>query len=138
MSGTPAITTDPATGLARQDLGLTDGTLYVQAITRTGIYVQISSLNVPSGATAACQAAILAALTAYMLSVTPFVSGVDPAFRRNDTITTPAVNKVVQGVLVAYGASATTIIFGLAAGISAGSYTVGRGEKTKVQAVSYT
>ena len=71
-----AITTDPNTGLARQPLGLTDGSLYIQAITCTPIYVQISSLTVPSGATAACKTALLAALTAYFLKVTPFCVGV--------------------------------------------------------------
>ena len=132
-----AITTDPNTGLARQDLGLTDGTLYVQAITRTGIYVQISSLNVPSGQTAQCQTAILAAITSYFLAIAPFVTGVDPAFNRNDTITNPSVSKIVQAVLTAYGASAANIAFGLTVGTFNSSYTVGQGEKTKLASVSY-
>jgi hypothetical protein len=132
-----AITTDPATGLSRQDLGLTDGTLYVQAITRTQIYVTVSGLNVPSGQTAQCQAAILSALTTYFLSVTPFVTGVDPAFGRNDTITNLTVSKVVQAVLVAFGASALNVFFGLSGGVSSGSSTVGAGEKTKLGAVAY-
>lgn len=132
-----AITTDPSTGLARQDLGLTDGTLYVQAITRTQIYVTITGLNVPSGQTAQCQAAILAALTSYLLGITPFITGVDPAFGRNDAITNPSVSKVIQAALVAYGASAINIFFGLSAGSSSGSYTVGQGEKAKLGAIAY-
>ena len=132
-----AITTDPNTGLARQDLGLTDGTLYVQAITRTQIYVTVSGLNVPSGQVSQTQAAISAALSIYFLSVTPFVTGVDPAFGRNDTITNLTVSKVVQAVLIAYGASALNVFFGLSPGVSSGSYAVAQGEKTKLGAVAY-
>jgi hypothetical protein len=132
-----AITTDPNTGLARQDLGLTDGTLYVQAITRTAIYVQITGLNVPSGQIAACQTAIAAALTTYLLAVTPFVTGVDPTFGRNDSITNLSISKVVQAVLIAYGAAASNIGFGLTAITFSSTYTVGQGEKTKLGAVSY-
>lgn len=132
-----AITTDPATGLARQDLGLTDTTLYVQAITRTSIYVQITGLNVPSGQTAQCQAAIQAALTAYLLLVTPYVPGCDPSFTRNDSITNLTVSKVVQAVLIAYGASAMSIGFGLEQGSFVSSYTPAQGGKTKLGAVAY-
>ena len=132
-----AITTDPATALARQDLGLTDSTLYVQAITRTPIYVQITGLNVPSGQTAQCQAAIQDALDAYFLIITPFVTGCDPSFGRNDTITNPSVSKVVQLVLNAYGASAMSVGFGLAAGSFTSSYTVAQGEKTKRGGIAY-
>lgn len=132
-----SITTDPNTGLARQDLGLTDGTLYVQAIARTGIYVQVSGLNVPSGQTAQCQAAILSALISYFLSITPFVTGIDPSFGRNDTITNPSLSKVIQAVLVAFGASAANLAFGLTPTTFNSTYTVGQGEKTKITAVSY-
>jgi len=132
-----AITTDPNTGLARQDLGLTDGTLYVQAITRTSIYVQITGLNVPGGLTSQCQAAILDALTKYFLAVTPFVTGVDPSFGRNDSITNPSVSKVIQGVLVAYGASAANIGFGLSVSTFVSAYTVSAGEKAKLGGITY-
>ena len=132
-----AITTDPATALARQDLGLTDGTLYVQAITRTPIYVQITGLNVPSGQTSQCQADIQTALVAYFLIITPFVTGCDPSFGRNNTITNLTVSKIVQLVLNAYGASAMSIGFGLAAGSFVSSYSVAQGEKTKLGAVAY-
>jgi len=132
-----AITTDPSTGLARQDLGLTDGTLYIQAITRTSIYVRITGLNVPSGQTAQCQGAIEDALELYLLLITPFITGVDPAFGRNDTITNLTVSKVVQAVLTAFGASAMNIGFGLAAGSFSSTYTVGQGETAKLGAIAY-
>lgn len=132
-----AITTDPDTGLSRQPLGLTDGTLYVQAITRTPIYMQITSLIVPSGQTAQCQAAIAVALTSYFLAVSPFIAGLDPAFGRNDSITNLSVSRVVQAVLTQYGASAANIGFGLSASSFNSVYTVGSGEKTKLAAVAY-
>jgi len=132
-----ALTTDPDTGLARQPLGLTDGTLYVQAITRTPIYVQITGLIVPSGQTAQCKAAIEAALAAYFLSITPFISGLDPTFSRNDSITNLSVGKIVQSVLTAYGASASNIGFGLSADSFQSVYTMSAGEKAKLGAVSY-
>jgi phage-related baseplate assembly protein len=132
-----AITTNPDTGLARQDLGLTDGTLYIQAITRIPVYVQVSGLNVPSGQTAQCQAAISAALTTYFLSISPFITGVDPSFGRNDSITNPSVSKIVQAVLVAFGASAINVLFGLSAGTFLYTYTVAQGEKAKLGAVAY-
>ena len=40
------ITTDPVTGLARQPLGLTDSTLFVESISRTEFFVGISHLFV--------------------------------------------------------------------------------------------
>jgi len=132
-----AITTDPATGLARQDLGLTDGTLYIQAITRTPIYVQITGLNVPSGQTAQCQAAIQDALAVYFLIITPFVTGCDPAFGRNDSVTNLTVSKIVQAVLTAYGASAMSVGFGLAVGSFTSTYTPEQGGKAKLGAVAY-
>lgn len=132
-----AITTNAATGLANQDLGLTDASLYVQAIIRTGFYVTITALNVPSGQVANCQAAILAALTTYFLSITPFCTGVDPSFNRNDTITNPSVSKIVQAVLTQYGASAANIGFGVTPTTFNSSYQVGMGEKAKLLSVTY-
>ncbi len=132
-----AITIDPATGLALQDLGLTNSTLYVQAIIRTAMYVQVTGLSVPSGQTSSCQAAIVAALTTYFLAITPFVAGVDPSFGRNDTITNLSVSKIVQGVLNSYGASAQNIGFGPVAGTFVSIYQVAPGEKAKLGGIAY-
>lgn len=132
-----AVTTDPLTGLARQPLGLTDATLYVEAITRSSIYVLITGLSVPSGQTAACQTAIAAALSTHFLGLVPFVQGLDPAFGRNDTITTLTVSRTVQAVLNAYGASALAVAFGLSAITFTSSYTLGQGERAKAGTVSY-
>ena len=70
-------------------------------------------------------------------AVTPFVTGVDPTFGRNDSITNLSISKVVQAVLIAYGAAASNIGFGLTAITFSSTYTVGQGEKTKLGAVSY-
>lgn len=132
-----AITTDPATGLARQDLGLTDATLYVQAIMRQGIYVTVAGLNIPSGLVSQCQAAINATLATYFLIITPFVTGCDPTFGRNDTVTNLTISRVVQAVLNAYGASAMSILFGLSAITYQNSYVMPAGGKCKLAAVAY-
>lgn len=132
-----ALNTDPLTGLSRMPLGMTDATLYVQAISRTGIYVQVAALNVPSGQTSQCQDAIEAALTAYLATIEPFVTGLDPAFGRNDTITNLTISRITQAVLTAYGASAANIGFGLSVGVFNSSYTVQQGERAKLAAVAY-
>ena len=99
--------------------------------------MQITGLNVPTGTTAQCQAAISSALTTYFLSIIPFVTGVDPAYGRNDSITNLTVSKIVQAVLIQFGASASSIGFGLTAITFNSTYTVSAGEKAKLGAVSY-
>jgi hypothetical protein len=99
--------------------------------------VQISALNVPSGQTAACQAAIAAALSSYLTAIEPFVTGLDPAFGRNDTVTNLTISRIVQAVLTAYGAWAANIGFGLEVGVFNSSYTVQQGERAKLGAVAY-
>lgn len=136
---TTAIQYDPNTGLARQPLGMTMGTLYVQSVIRTGFYVQISSLVVPSGQTSACQAGILAALTTYYLSVHPFCDGVEPVFQRNDQISQGAVAQVMQGVCQTYGAYFTSASFGTSSmtGPFLSNYQLGQNEKAKLLQVAY-
>lgn len=136
---TTAITYDSATGKSQQSLGLTNASLFVMAIKRTKFYVQISSLLVPSGSTAACQAAILSALQTYFLGLAPYVDGVTPSFSRNDLVTNPAINGVVQSVLKAYGASCAGIAFGVASGTWLPSYQLAPGEKAALASggVSY-
>jgi hypothetical protein len=129
-----AIITDPVTGLAREDLGLVISQLYVQPITRTPIFVVITGLNVPSGATASAQADIQTALTNFLLTISPFVSGVDPTFNRNDTFSQTLAASVVQSVLTGYGAFVQGISFGLTSTLFLPSYQVGQGEKLKLSA----
>jgi len=129
-----AIITDPVTGLAREDLGLVVSQLYVLPITRTPIFVVVTGLNVPSGATAAAQADIQTALTNFLLTISPFISGVDPVFNRNDTFTQLLAATVVQSVLTSYGAFVQSVAFGLTSTNFLPSYQVGQGEKLKLSA----
>lgn len=128
-----------ADGKDQMPLGITSGTLYVVPIVRTQIYVWISNLVVPVGiAPATVQAAIGAAVDTHLLGITPFCAGLDPAYAQNDTVTNLSLSKIVQAVLVGYGASATNVSFGTSAGVSIGRYQVsqdaaiGQGEKLKL------
>lgn len=132
-----ALQYDPNTGLARQVLGLTNSTLWCYSISVQPFYVQISSMVCASGVLAACKAAITAALNTYFLNIRPFVDGVDLAQERNDTITALTVTKAIQDVLVSYGAWASSVGVGLAAGVFFSTYTMGQGQLGKLAAVSY-
>ena len=131
------ITTDLITGYARQPLGLTNDTLFVESIIRTSIYTEIRSLNVPSGNVSEVQTAIDNALTTYYLSLRPYIPGIDPEFERNDTITDITVSAIVYDVLKSYGATAQGVGFGLSAGSFITSYIMKPGELTKNGGVSY-
>jgi len=126
---TDAITTN-ASGKSQQSLGLTNNNLFVMPITRTKFYVQITSLSVPSGQVSACQTAITAALTTYFLSIAPYVDGITPDFSRNDLITNPSVGRIVQSVLIQYGASCASVAFGTTSGTWLSSYQIAPGEKS--------
>jgi len=126
-----SITTDPLTGLTRQPLGLTDSTLWVESISRTAFYVEITNLSVDIAIEAAVKAEIETALINYFLSLAPFVSGLD--FDKNDTITALTISDIVQDILSARGGSATDINFGLSFGIYTSTIeTLDPGEKAKL------
>lgn len=126
-----SITTDPLTGLTRQPLGLTDSTLWVESITRTAFYVEITNLSVDVAIEAAVKVEIETALTNYFLSLAPFVSGLD--FDKNDTITALTISDIVQDILTARGGSATEVKFGLAFGVYTSTIEVlDPGEKAKL------
>ncbi|MEE9499608.1 MAG: baseplate J/gp47 family protein [Nitrospinaceae bacterium] len=128
-----SITTDPETGLARQPLGLTDDTLFVEAIIRTPFFVQITGLIVESTIEAAVKDEIEAQLTAYFLSLDPFIDGVDSVVERDDLITDLTVSNVVQDVLSANGGSAQAVAFDINFGGSLPEYQLGQGEKAKLE-----
>lgn len=126
------ITTDPVTGLARQPLGLTDDTLYVESISRTSFYIQITNLSVPSDLVAKTKTEIEDALTAYFLLIKPFVDGLDSILDRNDKITDLTVSNVVQDVASANGGTANAVAFGLSPGESIPEYQLSPGELAKL------
>jgi uncharacterized phage protein gp47/JayE len=126
------ITTDPDTGLSRQPLGLTDDTLYVEAITRTSFYVRITGLQVDILIEAAVKTEIETQLTAYFRSLRPFIDGVDAVIDRNDLITDLTVSDVVQDVLKANGGSAQSVSFDIISGGTIPEYQLGQGETAKL------
>jgi hypothetical protein len=130
-----SITTDPVTGLARQPLGLTDDTLYVESISRTQFYVQISGLSVSDDLVAKAKSEISDALTAYFLLIKPFVDGLDSVLDRNDKITDLTVSNVVQDVLSANGGTANSVAFSTVLGDSIPEYQLSPGELAKLAAV---
>jgi hypothetical protein len=126
------ITTDPSTGLARQPLGLTDDTLFVESISRTAFFVEIRNLSVSSDLVAKTKNEISAALTAYFLVIKPFVDGLDSLVDRNDKITDVTVSNVVQDVAAANGGTANSVAFGLSLGESIPEYQLSPGELSKL------
>lgn len=127
-----SITTDPDTGLARQPLGLTDATLYVESIIRTPFFITVTGLSVDASIEAQVKADIDTVLTNYFRTVRPFVDGVDPVSEKNDVITDPAVSEVVHDVVFAAGGSVGGVSFGLSAGTSLPTYTLAQNETAKL------
>jgi hypothetical protein len=126
-----SITTDPDTGLSRQPLGLTDDTLFVEPITRTEFFVQITGLTVDSSIEAAVKTEIDTQIKAYFLGLRPFVDGVDAPIDDNSLITDLTVSNVVQDVLGANGGSAQSVAFDIVSGGSLPEYQLGQGETAK-------
>lgn len=132
-----AINYDPDTGASRAPLGITDDTLFLRSISRTIMYVEVRDLTVDADKESACKSAITAACTLYFSVVKPFVDGVDIPQERNDTITSMTIGSVVQDVLASYGASSSSVGFGLAPGVFLTEYVLGQGELCKLGAVAY-
>lgn len=131
------ITTDPETGISRQPLGLTDDTLYVEPITRTGFYVEIRGLVVDPDKENPAKTDIENDLNVYFRNVLPYVDGVDVEIERNDTITSLTVSTTVQKVLTQYGATASSIGFGIIPDTFLPEYQLSQGELAKLLQVDY-
>lgn len=132
-----AINTDPDTGESRAPLGLTDATLFLRSISRTTMHTEVRDLVVDADKEADCKTDITAALTLYYANVVPFVDGVDLPQERSDTITSMSVGDIVQDVLKAYGATASSVGFGIAIGVFLTQYVLGTGELCKIGTVAY-
>lgn len=126
------ITTDPVTGLARQPLGLTDDTLFVESIARSEFFVEIRNLTISDDLVAKAKSEIEDALTAYFVLIKPFVDGLDSILDRNDKITDLTVSNVVQDVLSANGGTAAGVSFGQTLGESLPEYQLSPGELSKL------
>jgi uncharacterized phage protein gp47/JayE len=127
-----AITTNVVTGNANQPLGLTDDTLYVETITRTEFFVQITTISVPSDLVSKAKDEIEDALTAYFFALRFFVDGLDSLLDRNDKITDLTVSGVVQDVLSANGGTANSVAFSNVSGGSIPEYQLSPGELAKL------
>ena len=133
-----SITTDPDTGLERVPLGLTDATLFVESIERTGFYVDIGGLTTPSGVTAQVQSDVEDAIDEFLRSTAPFITGLDSEIDKNDVISTIAVSEVVQGILKVNASTAESIIVSETdGGADLGVYTLGQGELAKLVSVTW-
>ncbi len=132
-----SITADPETGISRQPLGLTGGTLFVVSITRISMFVQIRGLTVDPAIEVQVKADVAAAVELYFRSLRPFIDGLDVVSERNDLITALTVGNVVQDVLGANGASAETVSFGLSPGNTIPEYRLAQGETTKTGSITY-
>lgn len=133
------ITTDPDTELERIPLGMPDTTLYVKSIAEQEIWVTVTGLEA-TGSTALVdiKTDLEDALEAYLLTLAPFVTGVDVEVDRNDTITDLTLAKIAQQIFDDLGAKATGISFALTdGGSSEGSYTVSQGYLTALGGVDY-
>lgn len=104
-----AMATDPNTGESRFVLGLTDENLWIESITRTPFKVIITNFYCPEDTEKDCKADIIDALTAYFLSLQPFIPAIDLIQDKKNVITRVSISKTVQDVLKVYGAYATDI-----------------------------
>jgi len=133
------ITTNQETGKSRQPLGLTDATLYVEPIRRTGFYVEVRGLVVDSALEAQTKANIESAVTVYFAALRPYIDGLDPTDDAvKSKITDATITVIVQNVVAAAGATITGIGFGIAPGLFVGSYFLGQGELGKLTAGGVT
>lgn len=131
-----SLTTDPDTGQSRPGLGQQDANLWVEPITRVLVDVTVTTLVTPSGQEASVKADIDSALALYLISIAPFVVGVDSENFRNDLITDPALSSIVQDILDSTGSSASGVTFEVAT-IPTSSYQLLGGELAKLGAVTY-
>lgn len=126
---------DPDTGESRFVLGLTDDNLWVESIIRTSVKVIIHNFYCPEDTEEDCKTDIEDSLTAFFLTVKPFIAAIDLIQEKNDIITKVAISEVVQDVLKSYGAYATDITFEVYDGeyyIEQTEYSLAENELTKL------
>lgn len=132
-----ALNTDPVTGEERPALGLTDETLYVEAIERLEFTVTVTSIAIQSDLLAQVQTDIETAVETYFLSIAPFVVAIDFQADRKDTITAMTVAEVVQNVLTAAGGTCESVTVKDSGAATVTSYTLNPGELAKSGGVTF-
>jgi len=117
----------------RQPLGLTDDTLFVEPIIRTGFYVEVRGLDVDASLEAQVKSDITDAVTIYFLGLAPYVDGLDPVDDAvKAKITDSTITIIVQDVVAAAGGIISGLGFGIAPGLFVGSYFLSQGETAKL------
>jgi len=132
-----SITTDPDTGIARQLLGLTNDTLYVESITRLSAFLEIRNLVVEAAIEAQVKSDISDAVDLYLRFIAPFIPGIDPEDERTDTINNPILSSIVNDVVSAAGGTVEAVTFGLSFGSTIPTYTLNPGELIKNGGITY-
>lgn len=131
------ITADPDTGITRQPMGLTDETLWVESIYRTGFHVLITNLDIDSDQEAACKAAIAEVTEDYFRSIRPYIDGLDAPATKTDVITNVSLSRVIQDIAEYYGATVDEIKFGRLLDQYLSQYTMNAGETAKTASITY-
>jgi len=132
-----SVSTNPASGDSRPPLGLEDSILYVEPIIRTSIFIEITGLSVSSGLVVDAKTDLELALSTYLLTLVPFVDGIDFEPERNDLITGVTLSSTVNSVLKSYGGSAKSVFFGTASGSFVSEYQLNQNELTKSGGFTY-
>jgi hypothetical protein len=132
---------NPITEQTRTPLGLPNldaDTLWVESITRTGIFIEVRGLTVDEDLEAQLKNDLEAEFDLYLRAIVPFVDGVDVEVERNDTISSITIGTVAQTIFVKYGAFAASVGFGTSIGVFLSTYILDQGETAKLQQVNYS
>lgn len=105
----------------------------VFAITRTGFEVECSGLDAPD--ISAAQETIELAVDEHLRTREPFIVGLS-VLPRLDRVTRAAVSGVVDDAVSAVGGTVTTVVLKLS-GAPIEAYTLGNGEKAKLDGISF-
>lgn len=105
----------------------------VYAITRTGFEVECSGLDAPD--ITAAEATVEQAVDEFLRSREPFIVGLS-VLPRLDRVTRAAVSGVVDDAVSAVGGTVTTVVLKLS-GAPIEAYTLGNGEKAKLDSISF-
>lgn len=101
-------------GVTRQEnAGNTDEYLVVESIERTDLYITVYDLDVDSSVESDTQDLIEDAVDLLLLSIVPYIEGVDPVIDKNNRLTTPYLQEIVNNVVRGQGGSITAVTFGL-------------------------
>ena len=127
-----ALLSDPVTGVSRTVLGLTEETLYVKPIVRTGLHITVTGMTITSGNIGNAEETVEAALKVFIKGFSPFVQGLDAEFDRHDTVTASKIGREVQNILDGYGGAAQSVTFGTLPELPIGKYSLKQNEKLKI------